>query len=141
MNQRFSLIYQMQDKLKNGVTISIIILALIPFILLTDLFPFFRFGMFAEPLKFSIQTESFYVTIIRDDSKEEMFDPQKYSINSADFNYLCRNYYYRKEGELFLKNLSSLFKEEGIREWRIKKISYADNSENETTVARLIIKP
>jgi hypothetical protein len=131
----------MRDQLKNGVTVSITILALIPFVLLTDLFPFFRFGMFAEPLKSSIQTESFQVTIIHNNGKEEIFNPQEISVNSADFNYLCRNYFYRKEGEKFLINLSTIFKEKDIREWIIKRITYRDNKANNTTVARIIIKP
>jgi hypothetical protein len=131
----------MQDKLKNGVTISITILALIPFILLTDLFPFFRFGMFAEPLKSSIQTEVFHVTVIHDDGMEEVFDPKEMSINSSDFNYLCRNYYYRKEGEIFLSKLSTVFKQKGIRAWTIKRTLYHDAKESNSTVAKIIIQP
>jgi hypothetical protein len=131
----------MQDKLKNGITISIIILALIPFVLLTDLFPFFRFGMFAEPLKSSIQTEYFHVSVIHSDGKEEIFDPQKYSVNSADLNYLCRNYFYRQEGEKFLSNLSGAFHEKDIKEWRIKRTTSLANRQNETTVAKITVQP
>jgi hypothetical protein len=130
----------MLDKLKNGVTISITILALIPFVLLTDLFPFFRFGMFAEPLKSAIQTESFHVTIVHD-GREEIFDPQETGVNSTDFNYLCRNYFYRKEGEIFLRNLSTAFKKKGIREWTIKRTINQGNKKSNTTVARIIIQP
>ena len=131
----------MGDKLKNGVTISITLLALIPFVMLTDLFPFFRFGMFAEPLKSSIQTENFHVTIIRDDGKEETFDPMTINVSSNDFNYLCRNYFYRKEGEIFLRNLSIVYNQKDIREWTIRRTTYSNNKENSSTVMRIITQP
>jgi hypothetical protein len=129
----------MQDKLKNAVTISITVLALIPFVLLTDLFPFFRFGMFAEPLKSSIQTESFYVTTINDEGKEEIFNPENFSANTSDLNYLCRNYFYRKESEVFLTDLSRAFNRKGIREWTMKRTIYKNNERNDSTVARITI--
>jgi hypothetical protein len=131
----------MQDKLKNAVTVSITILALIPFILLTDLFPFFRFGMFAEPVRSSIQTELFQIITINDQGKEEVFNPDKLGINSADFNYLCRNYYYRNEGEIFLKNISQVYSGKGLREWKIQRTSLQNNKKEIAIVARIVLNP
>jgi hypothetical protein len=131
----------MRDKLKNAITISITVLAMIPFVLLTDLFPFFRFGMFAEPLKSSIQTEYFQIAIIYNNDKEAIFDPQETGVNSIDFNYLCRNYFYRKEGEAFLRKLSGVYNKKGIREWTIKRTTYSAGKENKSTVARIILQP
>jgi hypothetical protein len=140
-NQKIYLIYQMQDKLKNAITISVTILALIPFVLLTDLFPFFRFGMFAEPLKSSIQTELFQVITISDKGKEEVFNPDKMGINSADFNYLCRNYYYRREGEIFLKNISKAYDIKDVKEWIIQRTFYTQHKKDSARVARITIHP
>ena len=131
----------MQDKLKNTVTISVTILALIPFVLLTDLFPFFRFGMFAEPVKSSIQTELFQVITVNDDGKEEVFNPQRMGINSADFNYLCRNYYYRREGEIFLKKISEAYNRKDLKEWIIQRTLYSERKKDSARVTRLTIHP
>jgi hypothetical protein len=131
----------MRDKLKNAVTVSITILALIPFVLLTDLFPFFRFGMFAEPVRSSIQTELFQIITINEQGKEEVFNPDKLGINSADFNYLCRNYYYRNEGEIFLKNISAIYYKKDLKEWMIQKTSSQNSKKEITIVARIILNP
>jgi hypothetical protein len=131
----------MRDKLKNAVTVSITILVLIPFVLLTDLFPFFRFGMFAEPVRSSIQTELFRIITINEQGKEEVFNPDKLGINSADFNYLCRNYYYRNEGETFLKNISAIYYRKDLKEWMIQRISSQNNKKEIAIVARIVLKP
>jgi hypothetical protein len=131
----------MQDKLKNAVTVSITILALIPFVLLTDLFPFFRFGMFAEPVRSSIQTELFQIITINNQGKEEVFNPDKLGINSVDFNYLCRSYYYRNEGETLLRNISRAYYRKDLKEWMIQR-TYSQNGKKEAAiVARIVLNP
>jgi hypothetical protein len=73
---------------------------LIPFILITDIFPFLRFGMFAEPVKKAIQTERFVVLQTDLLGRQTIFNPENIGINPNTFHYLCRNYYYRNETSL-----------------------------------------
>lgn len=95
----------MSVKLKYTVIITLISLVILPFTLLTDVFPFFRFGMFAEPVRQDIQTEQFFVTYQKADSSFVFFNPEKVGINESSFQYLLRNYYYRGESRKLLSNL------------------------------------
>ena len=90
---------------KNIVTTILISGLLVPFILITDLFPFLRFGMFAEPIKKDIQTEKFILYSTDASGKKTIFNPKTIGINSNTFHYLCRNYYYRNESKLFADKL------------------------------------
>ena len=47
--------------LKKIVIITFLILIFIPFVLIRDIFPFFRFGMFAEAIKRNSQKEVFRI--------------------------------------------------------------------------------
>ncbi len=86
---------------KNSVTTILFIGLLIPFILITDIFPFVRFGMFAEPIKKALQTEKFILYSTNNAGERKVFDPELIGINTNTFHYLCRNYYYRNELALF----------------------------------------
>src|SRR4051812_30537754 len=85
-------------------------LILIPFILVTDIFPFLRFGMFAEPLKKDQKAEIFFATEQDSLGKEKVFDPEQYELQEETFQYLMRNYYYRGDASLFLDKLSKSIK-------------------------------
>src|SRR5436189_63115 len=115
----------MLGKLRNYVIITMLVCITIPFILLTDLFPFLRFGMFAEPVKTEIQKEYFEVSYLDDSNKEKKLDSKLIGIEPHFFYYLGRNYYYRKESGKFLKNIAQIFKkyDNNVSEWRLKKIT------------------
>jgi hypothetical protein len=116
----------MSYKLKNIITISMILGIVVPFILITDLFPFVRFGMFAEPIKSSRQTEQFIVYGINTDGKKEIFNPMDIGINPNTFHYLMRNHYYRNEMELFNQKILSIPKTK-LTKLQIYKIVPLDN--------------
>ncbi len=90
---------------KNIVTIIILGGLLIPFILITDIFPFLRFGMFAEPIQQERQTEKFLIYQTDSFNHTRIFTPSSIGINPNTFYYLCRNYLYRNENELFAQKL------------------------------------
>ena len=110
--------------------ITIVLLGLIlPFILITDFFPFLRFGMFAEPIKKDIQTEQFIVYKINN-KEQSLFNPELIGINPNTFHYLCRNYFYRNEMKLFSDNIFSATSSE-LKKIEIVKITV--NSVNQKT--------
>lgn len=112
----------MSSKIKNTVIAGMLIWITIPFILLTDIFPFMRFGMFAEPVKTQIQMEVFEVSYITEEHMEATLDPKTIGLEPHFFSSLARNYYYRKEPERFLENISQIAHKEHIMEWRMRKI-------------------
>jgi hypothetical protein len=89
---------------------------LLPFILITDLYPFFRLGMFAEPARQSLLQER-YELYYGEDSSFLKLNPNDLSINPNNLHYLIRNYYYRHEGEELLKKIAALKPEPSV--WRI----------------------
>lgn len=81
---------------------------LIPFIMQETLFPFFRFGMFAEPVKRSIQTEQFFLGASKKNGGYDFQIAETTGIQKSKLDYLLRNYYYRNQTDQFLKQFSSL---------------------------------
>jgi hypothetical protein len=115
--------------------ISTILLAglLVPFILITDIFPFLRFGMFAEPIKSQMQTEKFILYCTNTKGEKIVFNPTSIGINSNTFHYLCRNYYYRNETKLFSKKIF-LSSKEPIQEIEIKRVTSSKESSDTLTI-------
>ncbi len=82
---------------------------LFPFILQQTFYPFFRFGMFAEPVRRTIQSEQFFLASLHEDGKYNLNIAEATNIQKSNLDYLLRNYYYRKEADRFLEKLSPLF--------------------------------
>ncbi len=78
---------------------------LIPFVLQTDLYPFLRYAMFAEPIRHEIQLEQFRILKV-DGTKRSKLDPMELGIHQSTFDYLARNHFYRNESQLFLTKIS-----------------------------------
>lgn len=117
----------MSVNIKNTVITITLIAVTIPFILVTDIFPFLRFGMFAEPIKTNIQKEIFIITYKNNQGKEQLFDPKKAGIEKHFFYYLVRNYYYRNESPILIKNIEKIYPTKGIECWNIKRILISDS--------------
>lgn len=93
----------MSSTFKNRVLLIAVILLFIPFMLITDIFPFMRFGMFAEPVRKEIQTETF---LLFDPESKEIVDPKNLGFHGSSFQYLARNYFYRNESKVFMSKLA-----------------------------------
>ncbi|MFN6946271.1 MAG: hypothetical protein ACK4ND_15080 [Cytophagaceae bacterium] len=129
----------MSGKNKKKVLIIWLCLLFLPFILLTDLFPFMRFGMFAEPVVRSIQNEKFEVHVTKDNIHQP-FDCNEINILPNIFFYLSRNYYYRNEGELFLKQISNLSENSENTEWHLKRIVLHKEADKNDTLTVAIYR-
>jgi hypothetical protein len=84
---------------------------LIPFILQQTVYPFFRFGMFAEPVKSEIQSEYFRLIGKNSKSVKGVAVSPLTGIKSSTMDYLLRNYYYRGEAEVFLQKIPATLPE------------------------------
>ena len=93
----------------------------IPFVLLTDLYPFFRFGMFAEPVREAIQMEQFAIRYTSFNQGQYVLTPKQLGISSLD--YLMRNYYYRNQATDFLENIHTIYPNKHVvSEWQFLRI-------------------
>jgi transposase len=94
----------------------------IPFILLTDIYPFFRFGMFAEPVRQAIQMEQFAIRYLDKKQQKHLLNLAEVGLSSA--TYLMRNYFYRNQSEELLKNIHQIFPQsEQVFEWQLLRIT------------------
>ncbi|WPP50898.1 hypothetical protein [Catalinimonas niigatensis] len=91
------------------ITLLMLFGLFIPFILQETFYPFFRFGMFAEPVKRSIQTEQFFLVAYQNEGGFDFQIAELTGIQRSKLDYLLRNYYYRNEADQFLKQVSRLF--------------------------------
>ena len=96
-------------------------LVLLPFILMTDLFPFLRFAMFAEPVEKIKNAEMFFVTNTVQ-GKEFRFNPEKYELQEESFQYLLRNYFYRGQSEALLKKLNTVDSKQQV--WKLYQVTF-----------------
>ena len=76
-----------------GIKVFIFLLIL-PFLTITDFYPFMRFGMFAEPIKSNNQLEIFYLGFKKAD-KVKIVKTDFLGLSEGQFNYLARDYYYK----------------------------------------------
>ena len=111
----------------------VIIMLLLPFVLQQTFFPFFRFGMFAEPVTREIQREHFLLA--GSSSGNQLYtDLSSFTgIKKSNMDYLLRNYYYRREVEYLLKETALLLPDDvPFDSLKLIRIVGADS----TTVAR-----
>ncbi|MBO9699157.1 MAG: hypothetical protein J7604_03050 [Sporocytophaga sp.] len=117
----------MKIKLKN-IIITVFIAALIlPFILITDFFPFARFGMFAEPVS-SVDTLKIFETEYYQYHQWHYLDGKQFNMASESFMYLAGNYFYRNQSKEFLLKLSQAIPDTSIYAWRLKQIQIHGNN-------------
>ena len=110
--------------MKKVIIWSMLILVWIPFILLTDIYPFFRFGMFAEPVVQSIQMEQFAIRY--KDTNGQLHLVSALQIGIGSLPYLMRNYYYRNEAVKFLNHIHTIYPHKeltSIQEWQLLRIT------------------
>ena len=94
----------------------------VPFVLLTDLYPFFRFGMFAEPVQRAVQTERFVVRYLDASGRPHGVAPEE--VGLGELVYLLRNYHYRGQTDRLLQRLHGLHprRAEAV-EWQLLRIT------------------
>jgi hypothetical protein len=129
-----------QVSLQKTVIIGMLTAICVPFILLTDVYPFFRFGMFAEPVTQEIQMEQFAVRYIDQNKTVHLLDPAKVGLGSLA--YLMRNYYYRQQSEIFLQYIHQLYHARSdIKEWQLLRITSSPQQpmKPDTTIVATLI--
>ncbi|OJJ23710.1 hypothetical protein BKI52_05005 [marine bacterium AO1-C] len=94
---------------KNTTILAMFFCLIVPFVLLNNFYPFWRFGMFAEPVKSQVQTEKFKIYRFSPSNPPKYFSPEKIGFDENQFLYLARNYYYKSQTTFFLKEVARLY--------------------------------
>ncbi len=110
---------------KTFITLTLVLI-LLPFVLQTDLYPLFRFGMFAEPIKRAVQTETFALRTIDRTGNRRIVSPEE--VHPGNLAYLMRNYYYRNQADTLLARLQRICQnpvppQTPIREWQLLRVT------------------
>jgi hypothetical protein len=92
--------------MKRTVIFLMLLGVAVPFVLLTDVYPFFRFGMFAEPVRRPVQTERFVVRYLDASGRPHAVAPAE--VGLGELTYLLRNYHYRGQTGRLLERLHGL---------------------------------
>lgn len=93
-----------------------------PFILIKTIYPFYRFGMFAEPVKTQTQKEVFEIFYWTQDSIKHSLKAKDIKMSEALLRSIVREYYYKNQKDIFLNEIGKIYnqhhKENAIR-WEI----------------------
>ncbi|WP_338812067.1 hypothetical protein V9L05_11775 [Bernardetia sp. Wsw4-3y2] len=111
---------------------------ILPFIFLKDVYPFHRFGMFAEPVKHQSQYEKFYIFYkLKSQNKFTELNPQSIPLNANAFEMQLRKHHYQKKHAIFItifediiKNKINLKEDEKL-EWKWYHVIQKQDSKNE----------
>jgi len=90
---------------RNIIILFFLVMSIIPFMLMNDLFPFMRFGMFAETIKQSPQKEFFMVSVIKKDGSIESLSKRQSAMDDSHLNYMTRTYFYQHKLDYFVEQL------------------------------------
>lgn len=121
--------------------IFILVGIIFPFIFLKDIYPFHRFGMFAEPVKHQAQYETFYIFYKKEtDSNFTELRSQNIPLNANAFEMQLRKHHYQKKHANFIDvldkiirnkmNLKENLKSEKKLNWKWYHVIQKQNSDN-----------
>ena len=97
-----------ETKTRNTVIIISLVILFTPFIFISNLFPFMRFGMYAETVAKDKGVEVFE---LRNKETNQITTIEELPIPESILNDLLRNYYYKREIASCLKNIYSITQE------------------------------
>lgn len=113
---------------------------ILPFVFLKDVYPFHRFGMFAEPVKYQRQQEQFYVLYKKTNQKNEedfiKLQPEDIPLNANAFEMQLRKHHYQKKHADFIRVFEGIIKKkinltnEQSLNWKWYHVIYNKSSQN-----------
>jgi hypothetical protein len=95
----------MTTHIRQVIIVFFLVMSFIPFLLLTDLFPFMRFAMFAETVEYIPQREKFTIRILLPDGSTQLMSERQIGLDDSHLNYLARTYFYTQQLVFFAGHL------------------------------------
>lgn len=77
---------------------------LLPFVLITDMYPLLRFGMYAEPMRKNAKNEFFLLEFL-ENNQIKNFDTAELGFNQGHFQYIIRYFVYQDKKQQFFSQL------------------------------------
>ena len=111
---------------KNVFIIITILLLCIPFILIKTLFPLFRFGMFAEPIK-AKQKEKLLVKYQLLDNSWVTFKGTEFGLSESGYQALIRKHYYTNKADELLQKTHQTVPFKAIK-WELWQFQQLDST-------------
>lgn len=115
----------------------------LPFLFVTDFYPFLRFGMFAEPIHPNTPQETF-VLYTQQNDKLKKYDTNLWGLDEGVFNYLVRKYYYQKRlgilGEKLVKAHQAMYPA-SQQKWYLYRLVQQNNERHQELVATYETQP
>jgi hypothetical protein len=124
--------------LKKFAVLVLLVWFLVPFVLMTDLYPLFRYGMFAEPVKVSQTTEMLQLWWKDAQNVPQLFQAKHIGLSENHFGYVLRHYFYtHKTLQLFSQIHSTMLKKQhkNINLWQIKQLRISPTRTDTLVVA------
>jgi len=119
----------------------VLFLVWFPFLLMNDFFPFFRFGMFAEPIQKNSTQELFVLYYSNQKNTVYKFDTYQLGLDEGVFNYLARKYYYQNKKEELGKKLQNAYQKaqnsskQDIKKWYLYRLEIISQKRDSLLVA------
>jgi hypothetical protein len=114
-----------------------LLLVWLPFALLTDFFPFLRFGMFAEPV--NLAKQELFELYTLESGKLRKFNTYLWGIDEGVFHYLVRKYYYQNRMNEFWEKICITHRKlypDGLPQvWELYQISFANGTKEKKRIA------
>ena len=123
---------------KNTTILAMFFCSLVPFILLNNFYPFWRFGMFAEPVKSQLQIEKFKIYRFSSSKPLQYFSPERIGFDENQFLYLARNYYYKSQTTFFLTEVANLYYKKYAHD-SAKKINHTKQNRETWKLYRIVV--
>ncbi len=121
---------------KKIILILVLVGIILPFIFLKDVYPFHRFGMFAEPVKHKAQYEKFYIFYKMNNQYKEL-RPTSIPLNANAFEMQVRKHHYQNKHADFITVFDGIIrKKENLKEneklkWKWYHVIKNEGSKNE----------
>jgi hypothetical protein len=117
-----------------------LLLVWLPFLLINDFYPFFRFGMFAEPIRTNQKEELFILYYTNKKNIVYKFNTYQIGVDESVFNYLVRKYYYQNKmndfEKKFRKSTQNLYStNQDVKAWHLYRVQISNKKRDSSLIA------
>ena len=128
-------------KLRNLVVYLSVLSIIGPFVLIYNFYPFLRFGMFAETIISTNQTETFEIWYESQNKEEIFFSPESIGLTDGHFSSIVRNYYYQKKTRQLLCQIDQIYNKNGtLFQWKLIRKNLNNNKQKSNIYDVIILK-
>lgn len=122
-------------KIKNLIIIIVFLWFSLPFMLISNIYPLYRYGMFAEIPQKTLINKVLKITYLDKNKLRKTLNPSDIGFSKNTLSYILRSYYYKSKSKQLLSQIPTNYKKnKNIISWQILEISYVDKNKSDTIV-------